>query len=155
MKSAYGTTFRRNVTFIFRVGGKCMFEWVGHVCGCVCDRTGCSRSTALDSYSGGARFECWPGHGLPSILRGLSQSLKPSTENTRNVGRPVADRGPIRLMVFLRSVFRLLFTGNLVPSSPTLVTLIMEAKHSSETSVLTRATRCNNSENGILHSHQT
>jgi hypothetical protein len=45
--------------------------------------------------------------------------------------------------VFLHSVHRLLLTANVVLSSPTLVTLIMEAPSSSETSVLTRATRCN------------
>jgi hypothetical protein len=45
--------------------------------------------------------------------------------------------------VFLRSVRRLLVTAN-VPRSPILVTLMMEAKDSSETSVLTIATRRNN-----------
>jgi hypothetical protein len=44
--------------------------------------------------------------------------------------------------VFLRSVRRLLVTANIVPSSPILVTQMMEALISSETSVLTRATRC-------------
>jgi hypothetical protein len=43
----------------------------------------------------------------------------------------------------LRSVLSLLVTTNVVPSSPILVTLVMEAIYSSETSVLTRATRRN------------
>jgi predicted hotdog family 3-hydroxylacyl-ACP dehydratase len=40
-------------------------------------------------------------------------------------------------MVFLRSVRRLLVTANVFPRSQTLVTLMMEALRSSETSVLT------------------
>jgi hypothetical protein len=46
-----------------------------------------------------------------------------------------------KYLYFLRSVRRLLVTESVVPSSPILVTLMEEALSSSETSVLTRATR--------------
>jgi hypothetical protein len=58
--------------------------------------------------------------------------------------------GELETTLAVTSVRRLLVTANVVPSSPILVTLIMLALGFTETSVLTRATRRNISEDRIF-----
>jgi hypothetical protein len=71
----------------------------------------------------------------------------PSSEMLRRVTLVKTD------MVFLRSVSRLLVRANIVPSSPILVTLMVEVLRSCETAVLTRVTWRKIQEDGIIHEH--
>jgi hypothetical protein len=54
----------------------------------------------------------------------------------------------------LSNVLWLLVIANIIPRSPILVTLMMDAKRSSEMLVLTEAARRNISEEGTLHSRR-
>jgi hypothetical protein len=75
------------------------------------------------------------------VRTNVSEELSASNNQVTRIGE-------LRIML----VRRLIVTANVVPSSPIIVTLMMEALSSSETSVLTRATWHNNPEDGTLHS---
>jgi hypothetical protein len=91
--------------------------------------------------------------GLVLVITYVSEERSASIIRVTRVGElrttlaVTSNRRTLRRNAHIDTVFlhydRLLVTGNVYPSSPIFITLIMEAIRSSETSVFTRAPRCN------------
>jgi hypothetical protein len=102
--------------------------------------------------------------GVALVITDVSEERSASFIRVTRIGEPgtklavTSNRQTLRRntkwVIFLRSVRQLLVTASVVSSSPILLTLMKEALSSSETSVLTTATRRNNPKYDILRSHR-